>query len=70
VEEAAKGTGLRKAVGELIICPYCLGQWVAGGFALGLVGAPRVTRLVAAMYTAEAISDALHLAYKSAAERS
>jgi hypothetical protein len=70
VEEAAKGTGLRKAVGELIICPYCLGQWVAGGFALGLVGAPRVTRLVAAMYAAETISDGLHLAYHAAAERS
>ena len=70
VEEAAKGTGVRKALGELIICPYCLGQWVAGGFALGLVGAPRVTRLVAAMYAAEAISDGLHLAYHAAAERS
>ena len=70
VEEAAKGTGVRKAVGELIICPYCLGQWVAGGFALGLVGAPRVTRLIAAMYAAETISDTLHLAYHAAAKRS
>jgi hypothetical protein len=70
VEEAAKGTGLRKALGELLICPYCLGQWVAGGFALGLVGAPRVTRLVAAMYAAEAISDTLQLAYSAAEKRS
>ena len=70
VDEAAKGTGLRKAVGELIICPYCLGQWVAGGFALGLVGAPRVTRLIAAMYAVETISDSLHLAYHAAAQRS
>ncbi len=70
LEEKARGRGLRLATGELIICPYCLGQWVAGGFALGLVGAPRVTRLVAAMYAAETISDGLHLAYHAASERS
>jgi hypothetical protein len=25
VEEQARGTGLRKAVGELLICVFCLG---------------------------------------------
>src|SRR6186997_10500 len=28
LEERSRGTGLRKAVGELLICPYCLGLWV------------------------------------------
>ena len=27
VEEEPRGTGLRKAIGELITCPYCLGTW-------------------------------------------
>src|SRR3954449_2525791 len=28
VEEAARGTGLRYATGELLVCPYCVAQWV------------------------------------------
>lgn len=69
VEERARGQGLRKAIGELVICPYCLGQWVAGGFAVGLVTAPRLTRLLAAMWTAEAIGDAAQLAYSAAEDK-
>lgn len=66
VEEKARGTGLQRAIGELVTCPYCLGQWVAGGFAVGYVSAPRLTRLLAAMWTAEAIADAAQLAYSAA----
>jgi hypothetical protein len=69
LEEHARGTGMRRAVGQLITCPYCIGQWVAGGFTLGLVAAPRPTRLAAAMFAALAISDALQLAYKAADKR-
>ena len=29
VEEEPCGHGLRLAVGELLVCPYCLAQWVA-----------------------------------------
>lgn len=68
VDEQARGTGLRRAIGELVVCPTCLDQWVAGGFALGLVAAPRATRLLAGMWTAEAIADGLHLAYAKAQE--
>lgn len=69
VEEEAKGEGLRKATGELLTCPYCLGQWVAAAFGVGYVASPRLTRLVAAVYTAETISDFMQLAYKTAEER-
>ncbi len=70
LEEKARGRGLRLATGELLIYPYCLAQWVVGGFAVGLVAAPRLTRLLAAMWTAEAISDFAQLAYHAAEERS
>jgi hypothetical protein len=70
LEEKARGRGLRLATGELLICPYCLAQWVAGGFTVGMVAAPRLTRLLAAMWTAEAISDFAQLAYHAAEERS
>jgi hypothetical protein len=66
LEEAARGRGLRYAIGELLVCPYCMAQWVAGAFALGYVFAPRVTRLLAAMWTVHAIADAAQLAYGAA----
>jgi hypothetical protein len=69
VEEAARGQGLRRAIGELVVCPYCVSLWVAGGFVTGLVAAPRATRLVGATFSALAAADALQLAY-SAAEKS
>ncbi|WP_196807427.1 DUF1360 domain-containing protein [Candidatus Solirubrobacter pratensis] len=69
VEEEARGRGLRRAVGELLICPYCVGQWVAGGFTVGYVYAPRLTRLLAGMWTMHAIADGLQLAYVAAEDR-
>jgi len=69
LEEAARGRGLRFATGELLVCPYCLAQWVAGAFTVGYVHAPRVTRLLATMWAMHAIADALQLAYAAAEER-
>jgi hypothetical protein len=66
VSEEPRGQGLRLATGELLVCPYCLGQWIAAGFGVGLVGAPELTRLVAFIYSAETVSDFLQLAYKAA----
>ena len=70
VEEKARGAGMRLALGELLICPYCLAQWVAAAFGCGLVAAPRLTRLVAGIYTAGTVSDFLQLAYHGLEERS
>ena len=35
LEEKPRGTGLRRALGELLLCPYCLGLWASGGFHAG-----------------------------------
>lgn len=61
--EEVRGTGARKAVGELVTCPFCLAQWVATGFAFGLVLAPRATRLTATVFTVVAAADVLQFAY-------
>jgi hypothetical protein len=61
--EDVRGTGIRKAVGELLTCPFCLGQWVATAFVFGLVIAPRPTRLVASVFTAVAAADVLQFGY-------
>jgi Protein of unknown function (DUF1360) len=69
VEEQPYGHGLRLAVGELLVCPYCLAQWAATGLTLGLVGAPRFTRLFSAMLVAHSVSDFLQIAYRAAEDQ-
>ena len=64
VDERPRGTGTRRAVGELVTCPYCLDQWVAGGFAVGSIFAPRATRLTASVLATVAIADFLQIGYK------
>jgi hypothetical protein len=69
LEESSRGTGARRAIGELLVCPYCLGLWVVAGFSLGLLFAPRLTRFVAAIFSALTISDFFQIAYKAAEEK-
>jgi hypothetical protein len=68
VSEAARGQGLRRAIGELIVCPYCLGLWIAAVFAAGFIVAPRPTRWVAATFSALFGADVLQIAYAKAEE--
>ncbi|WP_192764717.1 DUF1360 domain-containing protein [Actinomadura algeriensis] len=63
VAEEVRGHGARHAVGELVTCPFCTGQWVATAYAAGLVFAPEATRFAGATMTAVAASDWLQLAY-------
>ncbi len=65
LEERPRGTGLQRAIGELLVCPYCLGLWASGGFHAGLLLAPRATRFSASVLTAMTISDFLQFAYKA-----
>ena len=34
LQERVRGSGLRKAVGELVTCPFCISQWVSTGLHL------------------------------------
>jgi hypothetical protein len=53
--------GPRRAIGELLACPFCLSQWTSAAFVLGLVAAPKPTRLVASVLAVAGASD--HLQY-------
>jgi hypothetical protein len=66
VEEAAQGTGFRRAIGELLICPYCLGEWIAAAFTAALLVAPRATRWTATIFVALTGSDLLQIGYNRA----
>jgi hypothetical protein len=63
VSEEPRGDGLRRAIGELLVCPYCLGQWVGTAYLLAYLRDPRVARTVAAAFTIVAGSDLLQEAW-------
>jgi hypothetical protein len=69
VEESPRGTGIRRAIGELLVCPFCLAQWVATAVLTGLAVVPRVTRFVCSIFAAVAISDFLQIVYKGSEEK-
>jgi hypothetical protein len=65
-EEVRQDSPLRHSLGELLTCPFCLDMWVATAFAIGLVFAPKFTRLVAGVFTVLTGADFLQLAYAAA----
>jgi hypothetical protein len=65
VDENPRGEGIRRSVGELLTCQFCLSVWVACFFTDGFVLLPRVSRLVAAVFAAVTVSDFLHQIYKA-----
>jgi hypothetical protein len=67
VNERARGTGVRRVVGELLTCPFCVSVWAAATYLAGLTLLPRTTRLVAGGLTSLAGADFLHLAYATLA---
>jgi hypothetical protein len=68
VKEKPRGSGMQRALGELLTCPFCVATWVAAFFAYALVLSPALTRLIATIFTTHALADFLQLAYGAAAE--
>jgi len=63
VSEEPRGRGLRRAIGELMVCPYCLGQWVGTGFLMTYLREPRLARTLASLFAIVASSDVLQEAW-------
>jgi hypothetical protein len=66
VSESPRGRGLRRAIGELLLCPYCLGMWTSAALVAGLLVAPRFTRWASAVLASFFGSELLQIAYKKA----
>jgi hypothetical protein len=69
VEESPRGSGMRQAIGELLVCPFCLAQWVATAILAGLATVPRATRFICSIFAAVTISDFLQVIYKGSEEK-
>ncbi|MET9148539.1 DUF1360 domain-containing protein [Streptomyces sp. NPDC004042] len=63
VMDEPRGSGLRRAVGDLVSCPFCVSVWTAGALTGGYVVAPRATRLVCAGLGAVTVADWLQYAW-------
>jgi Protein of unknown function (DUF1360) len=64
VDEAARGRGMRRAVGELLVCPYCMGMWTTAALVGSLLVAPRLTRWFASVLAMFFGSELLQAAYR------
>ena len=69
LKETARGTGLQHAVGELVSCPECMDQWVAGGLLIGTLHAPRATHAVTSLYTSLAVADVMQYVFSGLKRR-
>jgi hypothetical protein len=63
IMDEPKGSGLRRAVGDLVSCPFCTAAWAAGALACSYAASPRLTRLVCAGFGALTVSDWLQYAW-------
>lgn len=59
VSERPRRGPVRHAVGELVTCPFCLGQWVAAVWLGAAATAPRATRTAAQVLAVATASDVL-----------
>ena len=69
VLETPRGSGLQRVIGELLVCPYCLAQWVGTGFVAFFLFSPRLARLTASLFAIVAGSDLLQQAWVAVDKR-
>lgn len=62
VNEAPRGRGLRRGVGELATCPFCVSQWVGTALTAVYLAQPALGRALATLLAAVTISDGLQYA--------
>jgi hypothetical protein len=67
--ETPRGTGLRKAIGELVTCPYCCSTWAAAMFMAGRLVRPKATRVLMSVIAAGAAANMLHRLFTALEKR-
>jgi hypothetical protein len=69
VSEEARGDGIQRSIGELVVCPYCISQWVGAGLLGVYARDPDLARAGALLLTIVAGSDFLHQAWAAVDKR-
>jgi hypothetical protein len=65
VNSQPAGTGVQRAIGELLTCPFCISVWIATVLTAAFSIAPRAARLVSAGLAAAVVADSTQYAYAS-----
>lgn len=65
-KESPRGRGLRRAVGQLLLCSRCTGVWVSAALTAALVSAPRTTRVACGALAAATLNDVFQTIRKAA----
>ena len=63
VSEEPRGDGVHRAIGELLVCPHCVGQWVAAGMVGSYLLNPDATRMFSSVFAILTTSDFLQQAW-------
>lgn len=63
VTDEPRGGEARRAVGDLVSCPFCASVWVAGALTGTYACAPRAARLLSAGLSAVTVADWLQYAW-------
>jgi hypothetical protein len=67
--ETPAGTGMQRAVGELVTCSRCIGTWIAAGLASSLALTPRFGRLLVWSLDAAAVNDFLQAGFTALTQK-
>ncbi|ALO91666.1 Integral membrane protein [Streptomyces hygroscopicus subsp. limoneus] len=63
VMDEPRGDSLRRAVGDLVSCPFCVAAWTTGALVCSYAASPRLTRLVCGGCGALTVADWLQYAW-------
>lgn len=55
--DVPRGGGLRRSVGELLTCPFCVAVWTSTAYVGGLAVAPRPARTWAGLFAVVSVAD-------------
>jgi hypothetical protein len=69
VNSKPDGSGVRRAVGELLTCPFCVSVWIATVFIAVFAIAPRAVRFVTSGLAAVVVADTSQYAYTGIRDR-
>jgi hypothetical protein len=68
VQDLPRGRGMRRSVGELMTCPFCVAQWIGTALTGAYVLSPDATRMAAAALSAVAVADVLQYGHAALQE--
>lgn len=63
VMDEPRGRGVRRAVGDLLSCPFCTSAWTTTALVCSYTASPRLTRLVCGGFAAVTVADWLQYAW-------